>query len=110
MASFTLFDKTVYTGIEPKDVGRKKGPHVASPVDGVEWQVLTDSGMRMSCTGFGALLQWRHPRVPIKAVSHKGQPWRKYTGFRRQLERGLRPEMAFDSADWLVEELPDEGE
>ncbi len=110
MASVTLFDKAVYAGIDANTVTHGPRPGMAAPVSGVEWQVLTDSGMRMSCTSFGALIKGHHPKMPIVGVSYNGQPWRQYAGFRRELDRGRQPEVAFTGAGWLSEPNDQAGE
>ena len=98
MASFKTSNTPKRTN--PK-VGIVVPKSMAKPVHGIAWQVLTVNGLRLSCTSFGALLNWRHPQIPLKAVSHNGDAWRSYPQFRRELDRGTQPEVAIEQAGWL---------
>ncbi len=101
MASFTLFDKPLFTGIEPSDtIPERRGPR-ASPVKGVQWQVLTAGGLRLSCTSLGALLSWPHSKTPLVGVSLSGQAWRRLDQFQGFVQSGQPAEQAFYDADWL---------
>ena len=105
MASFTLFDKPHFTGInaaENPEIPQKK--QLAQPIAGVQWQVLTVGGLRMSCTSTGALSNLKHPPTQLAAVSHNGNAWRSYPGFMQQLDRGVRPEIAIEQTPLLDED------
>ena len=120
MASFTLFDKPLYTGIgaaggsektgrgdgaEQPDTDARKGSggrgKRAAPVHGVRWQVLTAGGLRLSCTTPGALLSWPHDKNPLLGVSLDGHGWRRADQFHGLVRRGVALEQAFYDSDWL---------
>lgn len=104
MASFTLFDKPLYTGIDantPVDAAAKER---TSPVQGVQWQVLTANGLRLNCSTVGALLSWKHTTTPLRSVSYNGQQWRDYEQFRARVDDGQAVDSAFYDAAWDADE------
>lgn len=104
MASFTLFEKPLFTGLRPEDTKPSNQVRMVDPIAGVQWQVLTSTGLRLSCTSFDTLLNSKHPEIPLRAVSHNGGTWRSYKQFRSELARGVRPEIAVENARWMGEE------
>ena len=60
-----------------------------SPVDPVEWQILTKGNCIIACDGLNELRNWKYGSMEVVGVSYRCQSWRRWDMFRDMLRKGI---------------------